>query len=62
MNDTVIMSLATIASALAGLLIRYAFKSKCSDVSVCGYLNVHRDTKLETPDEKSPQTPPTQSL
>ena len=57
MQDSVIISLATIVSAIIGLCIRYAFKSKCSDVSVCGCLNVHRDTKLETTDEENPPTP-----
>ena len=56
MNDSVIITLATIGSALIGLCVRYAFKSKCSDVSLCGCLSVHRDTKAELPDEENPQT------
>lgn len=44
MDDAIIITLATIASALIGLIIRYSFRSKCEDINCCfGCLKVHRD-------------------
>jgi hypothetical protein len=48
MNDSVIITLATIGSALIGLCVRYAFKSKCSDVALCGCLSVHKCRMMKT--------------
>jgi len=49
MDDAIIITLATIGSALIGLIIRYSFRSKCSDFNCCfGCLKFHRDTTLET--------------
>jgi hypothetical protein len=37
-----------ICSGVAGLLIRYTFKSKCDQVSICfGCLKVHREVNQE---------------
>ena len=48
MDDTIIITLATISSALIGLIIRYSFRSKCEDFSCCcGFLKFHRDIKAE---------------
>ena len=48
MEDAIIITLATIGSALIGLIIRYSFRSKCEDVSCCfGCLKFHRDIKAE---------------
>ena len=48
MEDAIIITLATIASAVIGLIIRYSFRSKCEDVSCCcGLLKFHRDTRSE---------------
>ena len=48
MDDTIIITLATISSALIGLIIRYTFKSKCEDVTCCfGCLKFHRDINAE---------------
>lgn len=48
MEDAIIITLATISSALIGLIIRYSFRSKCEDVNCCfGCLKFHRDIKSE---------------
>ena len=48
MQDAIIITLSTIGASLAGLLIRYLFKSKCEDVNCCfGCLKFHRDIKSE---------------
>jgi hypothetical protein len=48
MEDAIIITLATIGSALIGLIIRYSFRSKCEDVNCCfGCLKFHRDVKSE---------------
>lgn len=53
MNDTLIYGLATLFIGILTILIRYGFKSKCTDVSLCfGVLNIKRDVKLEIEEEK----------
>jgi len=48
MEDAIIITLATIASAVIGLIIRYSFRSKCEDVNFCwGFLKFHRDIRSE---------------
>jgi len=48
MDDAIIITLATIFSALIGLIIRYSFRSKCEDVNCCfGCLKFHRDIRSE---------------
>jgi len=48
MDDTIIITLATIFSALIGLIIRYSFRSKCEDVDCCfGCVIFHRDVRSE---------------
>jgi hypothetical protein len=51
MDDTIIYALGTLAVGLLGLIIKYSFKSKCSDISICyGLLTVHRNTECEEKD------------
>lgn len=53
MNDTLIYGLATLFVGIIGLLIRYGFKSKCTDVNMCfGLLNIKRDVNAEIEEEK----------
>ena len=48
MQDAIIITLATIGSALIGLIIRYSFRSKCEDISCFyGCVKIHRDIKSE---------------
>jgi len=56
MEDAIIITLATIGSALIGLIIRYSFRSKCEDVNCCfGCLTFHRDVKSEKAEEITTQ-------
>ena len=52
-NATLIYGLATLGSGVLGLSIRYCFKSKCEDVSLCfGLIKIHRDTDSEVKAEE----------
>ena len=52
-DSVLIISLATIGSALIGLIIRYSFRSKCNDVSMLwGCCHIIRDTEQEIEEEK----------
>jgi hypothetical protein len=53
MNETLIYGLGSLVIGLIGLLIRYSFKSKCSDVSILwGCLSVHRDIEEEIKEQQ----------
>jgi hypothetical protein len=48
MDNTLIYGLATMGFGFLAILVRYGFKSKCSDVSLCcGMLSIKRDTEAE---------------
>lgn len=52
-NATLIYGLATLGSGVLGLSIRYCFKSKCEDVSLCfGLIKIHRNTDDEVKAEE----------
>ncbi len=52
-NSTLIYGLATLGSGLLTISLRYCFKSKCEDVSLCfGLIKVHRDTNAEIKSEE----------
>ena len=54
MNDTLIYGLATLGAGVLGLIVRYTFKSKCSDLSLCcGLISVKRDTEAEVKNEQN---------
>ena len=43
-DNTLIYGLATLAVGFFGLVVRYGFKSKCSDVGLCcGLITIKRD-------------------
>lgn len=48
MTDTVfLLSVVTIASGIIGLCIRYVFKCKCNEITLCcGLISVHRDIEV----------------
>lgn len=49
MEDTTIILIITISSTFLGLILRYAFKSKCDRVSILwGCCRIHREVELET--------------
>lgn len=52
-TSTLIYGLATLGSGVLGLSIRYCFKSKCQDVSLCfGLIKIHRNTEDEVKAEE----------
>jgi hypothetical protein len=52
-DATLIYGLATLGTGVLGLSIRYCFKSKCEDVSLCfGLIKIHRDTESEVKAEE----------
>ena len=53
MDNTLIYGLATLGCGILGLVIRYGFKSKCTDVNMCcGLLAIKRDVNAEIEEEK----------
>jgi len=53
MDDSLIYGIATLATGLIALLVRYGFKSKCSNVSLCfGLIQVERDIEQEIVEQK----------
>tara|TARA_R110000868_G_scaffold117973_1_gene313102 strand:- start:807 stop:1031 length:225 start_codon:yes stop_codon:yes gene_type:complete len=53
MDNVTIYGLATLGTGVIGLAIRYSFKSKCEDVSLCfGLIKIHRDTESEVKAEE----------
>jgi hypothetical protein len=52
MESSLLYGLATLGAGVIALLIRYSFKSKCSDVSLCfGFIRVQRDIEQEVQEE-----------
>jgi len=52
-DSTLIYGLATLGTGVLGLSIRYCFKSKCADVSLCfGFVKIHRNTEDEVKAEE----------
>jgi len=53
MNDTLVYGLGSLGVGLLALLIKYSFKSKCSDVSLCfGLIHIQRDIEQEIEEQK----------
>jgi len=52
-NATLIYGLATLGTGVLGVSIRYCFRSKCEDVSLCfGLIKIHRNTDDEVKAEQ----------
>ena len=53
MNDSLIYGIATLGVGLLALIVKYGFKSKCSDVSLCfGLIHIQRDIEKEIEEQK----------
>jgi hypothetical protein len=53
MDDSLIYGISTLAVGLLALVVRYGFKSKCSDVSLCcGLISVKRNIEQEIEEQK----------
>ena len=52
MDNTLIYGLATMGFGFLAILVRYGFKSKCSEVSLCcGLIGVRRDIEAEVKED-----------
>lgn len=48
MDDTSVILIITIGTGFLGLIVRYCFRSKCSDVTICnGLIKFHRVVEQE---------------
>lgn len=53
MRESFYYGLATIGAGLVALIVRYAFKSKCNEVTLCyGMVSIQREIALETHDDE----------
>jgi hypothetical protein len=53
MDNTLVYGLGSLGVGLLALLIKYSFKSKCSDVSICfGLVHIQRDIEQEIEEQK----------
>lgn len=53
MNESLIYGIATLGAGVLALVVRYGFKSKCSDVSLCfGLIHIQRDIEHEIEEQK----------
>jgi hypothetical protein len=54
MDNTLLYGISSLGVGLLALLIKYSFKSKCSDVSLCfGLVHIQRDIEHEIEEEKN---------
>jgi len=53
MDNTLVYGLGSLLVGLLALLIKYGFKSKCSNVSLCfGLIKIERDIEQEIEEQK----------
>jgi len=53
MDNTLLYGISSLGVGLLALLIKYSFKSKCSDVSLCfGLVHIQRDIEQEIEEQK----------
>lgn len=63
MDDSLIYGIATLGAGVLALVVRYGFKSKCSDVSLCfGLIHIQRDIEQEIEEEKLENKSPSREL
>jgi len=62
MDDSLIYGIATLGVGLLALVVKYGFKSKCSDVSLCfGLIHIQRDIEQEIVEQKIENNNPSPS-
>jgi hypothetical protein len=63
MNDTLIYGLGSLGVGLLALLIKYSFKSKCSDVNILwGCLTIHRNIDDEIKEQQLEDHSPSRDM
>lgn len=62
-DSSLIYGCATLGVGVIALLIRYTFKSKCSDVSLCfGLIQIKRDINQEIEEQKMEGNSPNRQM
>lgn len=62
MDDSLVYGIATLGVGLLALVVKYGFKSKCSDVSLCfGLIHIQRDIEQEIVEQKIENNNPSPS-
>lgn len=57
MDDQTLIIILGIGTGFLGLMLRYAFKSKCDRVNCCfGLINIHREVEQEDNDIENSQS------
>jgi hypothetical protein len=56
MNDAILSLLITSCAAIIGLLIRYAFYSKCDKITCCWCCEIHRQVNYENKENENDNT------
>lgn len=52
-DNVLLLSIITISSGVIGLIIRYVFKSKCTNINFCfGCLKVERNVEAELTEQR----------
>ena len=52
-SESLLYGLVTLGAGIVALIIRYTFKSKCTEVTLCyGGIHIVRDTQLEMEESK----------
>jgi hypothetical protein len=63
MDNTLVYGLGSLGVGLLALLIKYSFKSKCSDVSLCfGLIHIQRDIEQEIEEQKIEERHPSREV
>jgi hypothetical protein len=63
LTDSTIYGISIAGMGLIGLMIRYGFRSKCNDVSLCfGLIHIQRDIQNELEEQKMEGISPTRQI
>lgn len=62
-DNSTLYGISIAGMGLLGLIVRYAFRSKCSDVSLCfGLVHIQRDIQQEIEEQKIEGKSPSREL
>lgn len=59
-NSVFWLSLATMILGSFAICLRYAYQSKCEDISLCGLIKIHRNIEAEVELDETKTTDETQ--
>lgn len=63
MDNTLLYGISSLGVGLLALLIKYSFRSKCSDVSLCfGLIHIQRDIEREIEEQKNENSTPSREV